>query len=90
MDVKRSIMNEFLTEIGINNANTSKRERLISDEANANNEEIQTIVELWLDNLKKCCDKVNKMFNLNIGIELRHKEEEQYANDIEQRESMVE
>jgi hypothetical protein len=38
--VKRSIINEFLTEIGINNANTDKRERLNSDEVNANNSEI--------------------------------------------------
>ena len=41
---KRSIMNEFLTEIGINNANTDKRERLNSDEVNANNSEVRCTI----------------------------------------------
>lgn len=39
-DIKRSIMNEFLTDIGINNANTDKKERLISAEADSNNDEL--------------------------------------------------
>ena len=37
---KRTIISEFLTEIGINNANTTKRERLNADEVNANNQEV--------------------------------------------------
>lgn len=65
---KRTIMNEFLTEIGINNANTDKRERLNTDEVNANNSEISANVIIWYDTLKGCIDKVNKLFNLNIQI----------------------
>ena len=37
--LKRKIVNEFLTEIGINNANLDKRERLTDDEVNANNDD---------------------------------------------------
>ena len=40
--LKQSIKNDFLTEVGLNNANTDKRERLIVDEVNANN--IETIL----------------------------------------------
>lgn len=76
-DAKRSIMNEFLTTIGINNANTDKRERLNSDEVNANNEELHYNIEEFNSNLKRCCDKVNAMFpSINLSIELKEEVEE--------------
>lgn len=59
---KDAIMNEFLTRVGINNANTEKRERLITDEVNANNDEIIGNAKEWNDNLELCCKKVRKMF----------------------------
>lgn len=61
----------FLTAIGIPNANTDKRERLITDEVNANNVETQTLADEWLENLQRGCEKVNKMFNLNISVQFR-------------------
>ncbi len=70
--LKRKIMSEFLTEIGINNANTDKKERLITDEANANNNEIQLNAGYWLDNIKEGLDKANKMFGLDLSIELKN------------------
>lgn len=68
---KRSIMNEFLTEIGINNFNSSKRERLITDEVNANNYETKSVVSLWVDTLNSCFSKVNSLFDLNIKVTLK-------------------
>ena len=59
---KLQIMNEFLTTIGINTANTTKREREIVDEVNANNIERQANIKLWKQNVEECCDKVNEMF----------------------------
>lgn len=70
--LKRKIMSEFLTEIGINNANTDKKERLITDEANANNNEIQLNAGYWLDNIKEGLDKANEMFGLDLSIELKN------------------
>ena len=61
-DSKRSILNEFLTVIGVNNANTDKRERLITDEVNANNEELSTAVSLWQQNAGRCLKKIKEMF----------------------------
>lgn len=58
----RKIENMFDTAIGIPNANTDKRERLISDEVNANNVETATRCDMWLDELKKGCEEVNQMF----------------------------
>lgn len=59
---KMQILNEFLTCIGINTANTTKRERQIVDEVNANNVEIMANIKLWKQNVEECCDRVNAMF----------------------------
>ena len=59
---KLAIRNEFLTTIGINTANTTKRERQIVDEVNANNIETKANVKLWKQNVEDCCDRVNAMF----------------------------
>ena len=68
----RKIEAMFDTEIGIPNANTDKRERLITDEVNANNAETSTRCELWLDCLKVGIDKANKMYNTDIKVEWRY------------------
>ena len=64
----RKIESMFDTEIGIPNANTDKRERLITDEVNANNAETATRCELWLETLRKGIDKANEMYKLNIEV----------------------
>ena len=53
MILKRLIINEFLTVIGLNNANIDKRERLNGDEVNANNEEVKSIASIVLENLQE-------------------------------------
>ena len=58
----RKIEDEFNTRIGIPNANTDKRERLITDEVNANNVETETLPELWLDNIKRGINQAEKLF----------------------------
>ena len=61
----------FDTDIGIPNANTDKRERLITDEVNANNVETMTRCELWLETLRKGIDKANSKYGLNISVDWR-------------------
>lgn len=68
---KKSIMDEFNTFVGIPNANTEKRERLVKDEVNANNVDTFSLAEEWLEELKIGCEKVNKMFGLNLSVEFR-------------------
>lgn len=69
----RKIEAMFDTEIGIPNANTDKRERLITDEVNANNVETATRCELWLEELRKGIDKANEMYGLSISVDWRVK-----------------
>lgn len=67
----RKIEAMFDTEIGIPNANTDKRERLIQDEVNANNIETYSKCAMWLENLQDACKRVNDMFGLSISVRWR-------------------
>ena len=67
----RKIEAMYDTDIGIPNANTDKRERLISDEVNANNVETATRCELWLETVRKEFEKANDMFGLNLSVDWR-------------------
>ena len=71
----RKIRADFNTVIGIPNANTDKRERLIKDEVNANNTETKSRLDLWVDSLNECAAKANKMFGLKLHFESRYKSE---------------
>jgi hypothetical protein len=70
----RKIENMFNTAIGIPNANTDKKERLNVDEVNANNEETQSLCELWLEQLQKVCKKTVEMFGIEISVNWRIKQ----------------
>ena len=69
--LKRKIINEFLTEIGINNSNLDKRERLTDDEVNANDQEVIANIQCWIDNIGIGIKKINQMFELNLGFVVR-------------------
>lgn len=63
----------FDTDVGIPTANTDKKERLISDEVNANNVEVTSKADLWLDQLQKSFAQTSKMFGIKLGVEWRNK-----------------
>lgn len=67
------IEDEFDTRIGIPNANTDKRERLISDEVNANNVETAILADDWLEHIRAGCDRVREMYGAEISVEWRYK-----------------
>lgn len=64
-ETMRRIENEFCTRIGINNTNTDKAERMVVDEVNANNEEVHTLADMWLESLKESCRKTRELFLLD-------------------------
>lgn len=69
--LKRKIVNEFLTEIGINNTNLDKRERLTDDEVNANNDEVYANIQHYYDNISDGINRANRLFNLNLSVKIR-------------------
>lgn len=81
-DQYHDIMNEALTYLGINNANTDKKERLITSEANANNQYIDSCAQMFLEARERACEEINKMFDTNIKVELRNKEEDDYEGEL--------
>jgi hypothetical protein len=63
--------NMFNTDVGIPNANTDKKERLITDEVQANNTETTSKCALWLEELQKACKKTKAMFGKEVSVDWR-------------------
>ena len=77
----RKIENQFATEIGLPNANTDKRERMITDEVNANNVETASRPELWLQTLQAGCEKTRSMFGVDVSVDWNVNPFEEVANN---------
>lgn len=75
----KTIEDQFNTRVGIPNANTQKRERLISSEVLANDVDTKALPTLWLDTLKDDIIKVNKRYNLNIQVRYKY---DNYYQDV--------
>lgn len=63
MDYKREIWNEFLTTMGISNL-SEKRERMISNEVDSNNELINLNLQSQLIPRKEACRQFNEKYGL--------------------------
>lgn len=68
----QKVRNMFHTEIGIPNANTEKKERMIVDETNANNVATAIGTETRLERMQKDAKKVEKMFGIKCSVDWRH------------------
>lgn len=71
----KTIEDRFNTDIGIPNANTQKRERMLVDEVNMNNVDTNAKIALWKETIEKDLEKVNAMYGLNITVDYRFKPE---------------
>ena len=72
LQARRGILNAFLTEIGIRNANYDKKERLNSQEVSENNDETSAIVSVIYDNIKAGMDEINKISGLSLDVKLHY------------------
>ena len=63
-EYKKEIWNEALTFLGVNNIMLEKKERLVTDEANSNNELINLNLESFLAPRLEACKKFNEKFGL--------------------------
>ena len=70
-DAKRTIYNEFLSLISINTTPTEKKERLVVDEVNSNNVEIQANIEHFKVLLEEANDKAKTMFGEEFSITMK-------------------
>lgn len=70
---KVELKNELYTILGIDNNNVNKKERLLVDEVNANNDLINYNAENMLSELQKGIDAINELFGLNVSVHLTAK-----------------
>ena len=65
---KQHLENELLSFLGINNIGIEKQERLIVDEANANNQIINDSSDCFLDSLKDFCEQIESVLGYPISV----------------------
>lgn len=68
---KHMILNEVFTDFGINNANMDKRERMVANEVEANNEQVKASEDVMLKAREQACKDINRIFGLDISVKRR-------------------
>lgn len=67
-DLKDRYKQEFYTFLGVNNANTVKAERLLTDEVNANNQFISLNFETMYKARLDFCNEFKRIFSIDIRV----------------------
>ena len=68
---KHQLWNEVMTFLGVNNANQDKKERLVDDEVQANNEQVKICLDVMLKARQSACMDINRIFGTNIKVSAR-------------------
>lgn len=71
MIYKHDLWNDAMSFLGIANANTDKRERLVEDEVNANNQLVALSANVMLKQRQEACKAINERYCTNISVEMR-------------------
>lgn len=66
--------NECMGLLGINHANQDKRERLVSSEVDANNEQVDAMKNVVLNSRQQAAKQINDMFGTSISVDYRSTE----------------
>lgn len=75
MDDMRKWELKFMTDLGIPNSNTEKKERLITAEVESNDVEVKLWADMALESLKESCQKASDMFGIELSVDWRFREE---------------
>jgi len=67
---KSKVWNECMTLLGVNNANQEKRERLVSDEVAANDDQVRRTRSSALRARQEAAEQINRLYpELNVSVE---------------------
>ena len=89
IDYKKEIWNEFLQFLGVNSISIEKKERLITDEANQNNEVINLYLQSRLAVRQKACDQFNELYGLTGDNKISVRVRSDLHNIIKNAESVI-
>lgn len=73
---KHEVWNECMTYLGINNANTDKKQVVLSPEINANNELVNYYLNCFYSTRERAIKEVNEKFGLDIKLKINKNMEE--------------
>lgn len=69
---KRNVWNEALEFLGLNtNPSENKKERLIVNEVNSNNEQVESQENIFYITRLEACEKINEKYGLNVSVNFR-------------------
>lgn len=81
---KHEVWNDAMTFLGQRNANTDKKERMITDEVQANNQQIELSAEVMLLTRQEACDQINDRWpGLNVRVMLRNSPDQDPDQDLD-------
>lgn len=64
------------------NPNPDKKERMLVDEVNANNEETESAEDICLAMRKQFCEDINEAFGMDVSVEPRNKRKDGEIDDL--------
>lgn len=67
-EYKAEVENELLSHLGLNNVKHNKKERLLVDEVNSNNDSVDRNCDILFKNRARAVELINEKFNLNIEV----------------------
>lgn len=83
---KKDVENEILTILGINNTPFEKKERLVTDEVNSNNELIESNGGVMDDCLKESCEIIKNVFGKDISFDQKKRQLDEKTDIIDKEE----
>ena len=80
---------QYLHALGIESNENNKKSRMVVDELKDNNYECLHNLHILLDSRKKAVEKINRLFNLDVSVDIKPhlKEKEKEVKDDEYSES---